>query len=77
MDALAESLHELNNHVHAIAMGVQMILDEADGLPEHQRDFLRAIDGRCDELVRLMRGLASRASATARRRSQTGRHVTR
>lgn len=59
-DAKEDTLHELKNHVHVIAMGVQMVLDEAAELSKHHRDFLRAIDDRCDELVRLMQKLGTR-----------------
>ena len=55
-----EALHALNNHVHVIAMAVQLVLDDGAELAEHHLDSLRAIVTRCDELLRLTRELRVR-----------------
>jgi hypothetical protein len=52
-----EALHELSNHVHGITMAVQLALTDDAGLPERHRSYLRQIDDRSGELVRLMQQL--------------------
>jgi hypothetical protein len=59
------TLHDLSNHIHGIAMAVELALDEATALPEPHRVKLREIDGRCRQLVELTRELRQRGGLFA------------
>jgi len=57
--AALSAFSELKNHVRGIATAVQLALDDGGTLPEHHRDYLRQIDGKCRKLVRLAHELQS------------------
>src|SRR5437899_12644049 len=54
--AALNAFHELNNHLHAIGMAVQLALEDA-ALSERHRDNLRQIDDKCSKLIRLAQRL--------------------
>lgn len=56
-----ETFHDLRNHIHGIAMTVQLALDDSALLPEPHRRYLHEIHCKCRQLARLTQHLGDLA----------------